>query len=101
MENLIKILLSVLFFGCLADLPYGYFLLVRWLAFVGFFYLAFQSYGRGVFTMAFLFIALGLLFQPFLKVALGRQLWNFVDVLLAVLLIFSVLRNLNFRTKNR
>lgn len=44
MNKSIKITLSILLFLCLADMPYGYYELVRFLALVGFGLLAYQSY---------------------------------------------------------
>ena len=32
--------------------------------------------------------ALALLFQPFFKLALGRTIWNIVDVMVAIFLVF-------------
>jgi len=37
-----------------------------------------------------IFVALAVLFQPLAKISLGRQIWNFVDVVLAVGLIGSI-----------
>ena len=42
-ENIIKIILAVLFFLCLADMPYGFFQLVRFAALVGFALLAYSA----------------------------------------------------------
>jgi predicted membrane protein len=36
-----------------------------------------------------LFISSAILFQPFKKIYLGRELWNIMDVLLAVYLFYS------------
>jgi hypothetical protein len=44
-------------------------------------------------TLAIIYGALALLFQPFLKIALGRELWNIVDVIVAVGLIISLFFN--------
>ncbi|MFW5617788.1 MAG: DUF6804 family protein [Prevotella pectinovora] len=38
-------------------------------------------------TLVWTFGALALLFQPLVKIALGRDVWNIVDVAVAVLLI--------------
>ncbi len=90
MEKLIKIVLAVLFIVCLLDMPYGYYELVRFLALVGFAILAYGSYERKEKRAAIVYGCLALLFQPFLKVALGRDLWNIVDVVVAVGLIVSL-----------
>jgi hypothetical protein len=37
-------------------------------------------------TFSLVCIGLVLLFQPFFKIALGRELWNLIDVILAVFL---------------
>ncbi|MEQ2602819.1 DUF6804 family protein, partial [Phocaeicola vulgatus] len=42
--------------------------------------------------LGFLFAGLALLFQPFFKVALGRVLWNIIDLVVAVALIFLLIR---------
>ena len=42
-ENIIKVILSVLFFVCLLNMPYVYFQLVRFVALVGFAILAYKA----------------------------------------------------------
>lgn len=92
-EGLIKILLSILFILCLLKLPYGYYEFVRFIALIAFGYLAYQSYRKNNKTSTIIYAALALLFQPFFKIALGRDLWNIVDVMVAVGLIGSLLMN--------
>lgn len=99
MERIIKVTLAVLFFLCLADMPYGYYQLVRFLALAGFAFLTYQAYLRGNQNEMFLYGALALLFQPIFKIALGRMMWNIVDVIVGTGLILSVLYE-NFRVKN-
>lgn len=88
--KLIKIALAILFFLCLLKLPYGYYELVRFLALIGFAYLAYQANQENNNTAAIIYTALALLFQPFFKIALGRELWNIVDVVVAIGLIVSI-----------
>lgn len=84
MQYIIKIVLIILLFGCLLNLPYGYYQFVRFIAMAGFAYLAFESLQKNNSKYVFLYIILALLFQPFIKVALGRIIWNIVDVIVAV-----------------
>ena len=86
----IKIILSVLLFGCLVDFPYGYYQFVRFAALVGFGYLAFNANEQGYKKEAFVYFALAVLFQPFIKIALGRTIWNIVDVMVGIGLIVSL-----------
>ena len=90
MNNAIKIVLAILFFLCLADMPYGYYQLVRFVALVSFAILAYKANEQGRKTEAIIYVCLGILFQPFVKIALGRQIWNIVDVVVGVALIVSL-----------
>ena len=90
LTNVIKVILTILFFLCLADMPYGYYQLVRFVALVGFAILAYKANEQGRKTEAIIYICLGILFQPFVKIALGRQIWNIVDVVIGVALIVSL-----------
>ncbi|MCW5932254.1 MAG: hypothetical protein KIS69_11415 [Bacteroidetes bacterium] len=92
MGKTIKIVLAVLLFACLLDMPYGFFQLVRFVALIGFGVLAFQANKQGRQTEMIVFVALALLFQPFFKISLGRELWNVVDVIVGIGLIVSSFR---------
>ncbi|MFA9220736.1 MAG: DUF6804 family protein [Sediminibacterium sp.] len=90
MNNTIKIILAILMFICLADVPYGYFQFVRFAALVGFGLLAIGASNEGRQTEMFIYGALALLFQPFFKIALGREVWNVVDVIVGAGLLISI-----------
>lgn len=90
MNNTIKIVLAVLLFICLADMPYGFYQFVRFVAMIGCGILAFQSAESENKLFLIIYGALALLFQPFFKIALGRELWNIVDVIVGIGLIISL-----------
>jgi hypothetical protein len=90
MNNTIKIILAILMFICLADVPYGYFQFVRFAALVGFGILAIAASNDENQTEMFIYGALALLFQPFFKIALGREVWNVVDVIVGAGLLISI-----------
>ena len=90
--RIIKFFLAILFFICLADMPYGYYEFVRFAGLVGFAILAFQANEEGKKGESVLYGALALLFQPFFKIALGREIWNIVDVVVGIGLILSVFK---------
>jgi hypothetical protein len=92
MANAIKIILAILFFICLADMPYGYYEFVRFAGLVGFAILAYQANEECNQKEAVLYAALALLFQPFFKIALGREIWNIVDVVVGIGLILSIFK---------
>lgn len=86
----IKITLTILFFLCLLDMPYGYFQIVRFAALVGFAILAYNANEKGNKTEVIIYVCLAILFQPLIKIALGRQLWNVIDVIVGIGLIASI-----------
>lgn len=90
MDKAIKIILAILFFLCLADMPYGFYQFVRFAGLIGFAILAYQAYEKGRQTEMFIYGGLALLFQPFLKMALGREMWNIVDFVVGVGLLVSI-----------
>lgn len=90
MDKNIKIVLAILFFLCMANMPYGYYQFVRFAGLIGFAILAYQSHEQGRQTEMIIYGGLALLFQPFFKIALGRTIWNFVDIVVGIGLIISI-----------
>lgn len=92
MKPLLKLVLAILLLLCLADMPYGFYQIVRFAAAAAFAYLSYDYFKSKKDGLGFVFAALALLFQPFFKVALGRTIWNIVDVLVAIGLIYLILK---------
>lgn len=90
MDKIIKIVLALLLFICLADMPYGYYQLVRFAGLIGFSILAYKAYEHNKQTEMIIFVGLALLFQPFFKISLGREIWNIVDMIVGIGLILSI-----------
>jgi len=90
LSSTIKIVIALLFFLCLADMPYGYYQFVRLSGLIGFAILAYQANQQGRQTEMIFYGGLALLFQPFFKIALGRKMWNIVDVVVGIGLLTSI-----------
>ncbi len=88
-ETIIKIVLAILFIGCLFDWQYGYFQIVRFVGMVGFAILAYNQYKKNDFYFI-AWLASAILINPLFKIALGRTIWNVIDVIWAILLIVSI-----------
>ncbi len=93
MEKIIKIVLAILFFLCLLDMPYGFYQFVRFVALIGFGILAFQANEKENQTEMIIYGALAILFQPLFKIALGREMWNIIDVIVGIGLLITVVKN--------
>lgn len=92
-EKLIKLILAILFFLCLAKMPYGYYEFIRFIALIGFVYLSYKSYEERSKGLCFIYAVLAILFQPLFKIYLGRELWNIVDVIVGIFLLASIAYN--------
>jgi hypothetical protein len=104
MDKIIKIVLAILLFFCLADMPFGFYQIVRFIAFAGFLYLAYLAFEdnkqkniavvwiekQSKYAPLFYYVLLALLFQPFFKIALGREIWNVIDLIVGIGLIISI-----------
>jgi hypothetical protein len=93
-EKIIKFGLVALLLLCLLDMPYGFYQIVRFIAFIGFGFLALQSNERAEKAQIIIYVSLALLFQPFFKIALGREIWKIVDFIVGIGLLMSF-----FKTK--
>lgn len=83
----VQVILILALLLCLFPMPYGYFILVRYLATFVFAIMAYQYYKQQNKATTCLWVCLVLLFQPFFKIALGREIWNVVDIVVAIILI--------------
>jgi hypothetical protein len=57
---------------------------------------AYKNFDANNMPFGVIYLALALLFQPFLKISLGREIWQIVDVIVAVFLLWQwtkLLRN--------
>ncbi|MEO9512138.1 MAG: DUF6804 family protein [Flavobacteriaceae bacterium] len=85
----IKVILAILFVGCLLDWDYGYFQLVRFLGMISFGILAFNDYEKHK-NWFLIWLVSAILINPIFKIALGRELWNIIDIIWAILLTISI-----------
>lgn len=99
-KNLSKIILSVLLICCLLKMPYAYFQFVRFIGMAIFLLLAFSDKDKDNKTLMIIWLLSAVLIQPFLKVALGREIWNIIDVVWAIILIFSIFESSNIKEKS-
>ncbi len=88
----LQFILAIALLLCLAPMPYGYYILVRYGSAVVFGIMTYQYYLEKKENLALTWGALAVLFQPLIKIPLGRTVWNIVDVIAAIILFFIILR---------
>ena len=80
--------LAVALIVCLFRMPYGFYTLIRFASMVYFVCLAVIFYKDQKTSLSVVAGALALLFQPFVKIVLDRATWHFVDIIVALGLVF-------------
>ena len=60
---------------------------------IGFAILAWNAYQEGRNKLTVVYGSLLLMFQPFIKLALGREIWNTVDIAVALFLIITIVKD--------
>ena len=83
----LKLFFAIALLICLVPMPYGYYILIRIVAAILFIIFASQYYEAKKEELAFTFCILAFLFQPLIYISLGREVWNMVDVAVAILLV--------------
>ena len=87
----IKIILIILFLGCLLNWEYGYYQLVRFSGMIGFGILAYKNFEKDK-TWFLIWLTSAILINPIFKIALGRTIWNIIDVIWVIMLIISIFK---------
>lgn len=98
-ESKIKLALVLVVLLCLFKWPYGVYMLARVLLSIGFAYLAYKANEEKKETTTIIFMGLVILFQPIFKIALGRGVWNILDIIIAVGLLYSIFKPARNNTK--
>lgn len=93
-SKIVKIGLIILFTFCLFDMPYGYFQFVRFFGMIGFIILfKIDEYNKRNY-LKWIWIISAILINPFFKIGLGRIIWNLIDVIWIIILIYElIIRN--------
>ncbi len=93
---ILKLVLIILFLGCLGDWNYGYYQFVRFVGMVSFIILATKD--KDSKSLLVLWVCSAILINPIIKIALGRTLWNIIDVLWVLILLTTLI--IDKRRKN-
>ena len=77
-------------FGAIAELPYGYYALLRWITCITSILVAFQAFKKNIDWVKVVFIVIAILFNPLAPIYLSRSTWIPLDIITAVLFIFAI-----------
>lgn len=88
--NALKVILAVILFICLFDMPYEYYQFVRIAMTFGFSYLAYSANKLNRDNEFIPYIVAVMVFQPFATVHLSKIMWNVIDVIIGVSLLTTL-----------
>ena len=85
------IILSIfMLFGAIAEWPYGYYTLLRWITCIASILVAFQAFEKNTDWAKVVFIVIAILFNPLVPIYLSRSIWIPLDIITAVLFIYAI-----------
>jgi len=85
------VILSIfMLLGAIAEWPYGYYSLLRWITCIASILVAFQAFEKNIDWAKVIFIIIVILFNPLAPIYLSRSTWIPIDIITAILLIFSI-----------
>ena len=96
----VKIIIAVLFVLCLFKMPYGYFQLVRFLGMASFIWFAYLDNETNNKSLVILWVCSAILINPIIKIPLGRTIWNIADIVWALILLSTLLKDFRSVKKN-
>ena len=70
-----------------APLPYGYYMLLRLIAFCVFTYASYVAYGKTSKTLPWIFGFMALVFNPIIKIHFPKEMWAVVNIAAGLLLL--------------
>ena len=85
------VILSIfMLFGAIAEWPYGYYSLLRWIICIASILVAFQAFEKNIDWAKVVFIIIAILFNPLAPIYLSRSTWIPIDIITAILLILAI-----------
>ena len=80
---------ALMLLGALADWPYGYYQLLRWVVCGVAIFVAISAYGWQKLWATWLFGFVAVLFNPLAPIHLSRAVWKPIDIICATLFLFA------------
>lgn len=97
---IVKIIAAIMLLWALADNPYGYYQILRWVVVGVAGYSAFIAYEHRKNVWAWIFGIITILYNPIAPIYLNREIWAVIDVIVAVIILASIFK-LKIGTENR
>jgi len=80
---------AMMLFVAIAELPYGYYQILRWVVCGSAVYIAYMAYRWDKIWATWIFAFIAALFNPIIPVHLTKEIWRPIDIICAVLFALS------------
>ena len=90
--TIVKIIAIIMLFWALADNPYGYYQILRWViaGVVG--YSAYLAYEQGKNAWTWILAITAILFNPIAPIHLSRETWSVLNIIAAAIIFTSIFK---------
>ena len=76
--------------GAIAEWPYGYYILLRWITCITSILVVFQAFEKNIDWTKVVFIVIAILFNPLAPIYLSRSIWIPLDIITAIIFIYAI-----------
>lgn len=90
--TIVRIIAIVMSFWALADNPYGYYQILRWVICGVTGYSAYLAYENNKDSWVWIFGIIAILFNPIAPIHLDRELWSVINIAVAVIIFVSIFK---------
>jgi len=90
--TILKIIAVIMLLLALADNPYWYYRILRYVITGITAYLAYLAYQQGERTWTWIFTIIAILFNPIAPIYLNRGIWSVIDIITATLIFTSIFK---------
>jgi len=100
-NNWFKIVAILFLLGALGDNPYGYYQLLRWIILAIGAYSAYLAYNAEKKGWTWIFGIIAVLFNPIIPFTFQRDIWQTIDVIVAVIFLVSIFKTKGYQVENQ
>lgn len=97
----LKIIAIIMLFIALADNPYGYYQILRWVIAGVAGYSAYLTYEDRNKLWSWIFGIVAILFNPISPIYLDREIWSVVNILVAGIFLINIIKEHNTLTTSK
>jgi len=84
------ILTIFMLFGAIAEWPYGYYTMLKWITCISSILVVLQAFEKNIDWAKVVFIVIAILFNPLAPIYLSRSTWIPLDIITAIIFIFTI-----------